>query len=75
MNASGIPQWTPDGVALCTAPSYQSNLHAIPDASGGAIVTWSDTRTSETNPDIYAQRINGTGTALWGVDGVGVCVS
>jgi len=71
VNAAGTLQWTADGVAVCTAASEQDSPAITIDAAGGAIVTWSDARTSFT--DIYAQRVNGAGAAQWTADGVAVC--
>jgi len=71
--AGGTAQWTPDGVALCTATGNQTGPTATSDAAGGAIVTWTDSR-SGTN-DIYAQRISPGGTASWPADGVALCAA
>ena len=40
------------------------------DGAGGAIVGWHDARAGA--PDVYAQRLDDSGAALWGVDGVAV---
>ncbi|MCD4814720.1 T9SS type A sorting domain-containing protein [bacterium] len=80
INASGEPQWTDDGVAVCTVgniayASYgEYNPRLVSDGSGGAIIVWCDYRNG-TNWDIYAQRINATGNAEWTVDGVAICVN
>ena len=52
VNAAGAPQWTADGVALCTAASDQSSPTIVSDGAGGAIVTWEDSRsgTSTSTP-------------------------
>ena len=73
INASGVVQWTVDGVGLCTAADYQLEPRIISDGAGGAIVTWYDNR-SGTN-DIYAQRISGAGAAQWAANGVAICVA
>jgi hypothetical protein len=44
VNLAGGPQWTTDGVALCTAANNQYNPTIASDGAGGAIVTWSDGR-------------------------------
>ena len=70
ISAAGTVQWTPDGVALCTATGGQYRIPKIvSDGAGGAIVTWSDYR-SGTNFDIYAQRISAAGTVQWTADGM-----
>jgi hypothetical protein len=73
VNSAGIPQWTPDGVALCTAANEQSYPTIVPDGFGGAIVTWRDYRSG--NIDIYAQRVNASGIPQWTVDGVALCTA
>ncbi len=74
LNAAGVPQWTTDGVPLCTQPGNQITLSMVSDDAGGAVLTWYDARNSVgTGLDIYAQRVNGSGTPLWTADGVAVC--
>ncbi len=70
--ADGTPQWTADGVALCTESSQQYSPTMAPDDSGGAIVTWQDYR-SGTNADIYVQRVSADGTPQWTANGVALC--
>lgn len=55
--------WPTDGVALCTAPGDQFDVHCVSDGSGGAIVAWDDGRTGQAqNLDIYAIGIREDGT-------------
>jgi hypothetical protein len=61
--SSGAVQWTADGAGICTAAQNQSTPSITSDGSGGAIITWDDIR-SGPDPDIYAQRITGTGATL-----------
>jgi len=70
LNSAGSQQWSSDGVAICTATGGQADPEAISDGSGGAIVTWTDTRSG--NADIYAQRINSNGSTQWTVNGIAV---
>ncbi len=72
VNASGVPQWTANGVALCTAGSDQSYPTIVSDGAGGAIATWTDYR-SDPNGDIYVQRVNASGVPQWAPDGVALC--
>ena len=72
INSTGVPQWTANGVALCTASDIQGDPELASDGAGGAIVTWEDHR-SLTSFDIYAQRVNAAGSPQWLSDGVGVC--
>jgi PKD-like domain/Secretion system C-terminal sorting domain len=71
INNLGVVQWTTDGVALCTATGNQINPSIVSDGAGGAIVTWQDNRGA--NSDIYAQRINSSGTVQWTSNGVVIC--
>ena len=68
VNAAGVPQWTANGVALCTASGYQSSTTIVPDGAGGAIVTWNDARSGVNH--IYARRVTGAGAPQWTADGV-----
>jgi len=73
VNASGTAVWAANGVALCTAVLDQQHPTIAPDGTGGAIVTWFDSRSG--NQDIYAQRVDTSGTALWTADGVALCTA
>ena len=70
INAVGALQWTADGVAISTAASQQYVSGIISDDSGGAIISWSDSRSGSV--DIYAQRIDSNGTVQWTADGAAV---
>jgi hypothetical protein len=72
IGASGVVQWTAQGVALCTATGQQSNPRAVPDGAGGVIVAWEDTR-GAVSSDLYAQRIGAGGAVQWPANGVAVC--
>jgi hypothetical protein len=72
VDAAGSTPWTANGVQVCSQPS---NLpHVVTDGAGGAIIAWDDQRVFSAG-DVYAQRVNSAGTALWTADGVGVCVA
>lgn len=71
----GNPLWGAGGVAVCTAPQDQFAPKLVSDGAHGAIVVWQDLRNSynEINyNDIYAQRIDASGQALWSTDGIPV---
>lgn len=76
ISANGVPQWTANGVALCTAVGCQYHDYTSPpawiasDGAGGAIVTWTDRRSGYGSEDIYAQRISASGVVQWAADGV-----
>jgi hypothetical protein len=74
VNALGQMQWTTDGVAVTIASDNQASPVAISDNAGGLIITWWDYRTDAFG-DIYAQRLNASGTPLWGDNGTAVCTA
>jgi hypothetical protein len=69
INASGVPQWTANGVAIGAATDIQGGPQLIGDGSGGAFITWEDQRLGLTQNDIYAQWVDGQGN-LAGVVGI-----
>jgi len=71
IEASGITQWTTNGVAICQAASDQTSVIAVGDTDGGAIIAWQDKRNG--NYDVYAQRVDSSCTALWPANGVSIC--
>lgn len=72
LNASGQPQWTTDGLAICSAPGDQTNPYVVSDGSGGAIIAWSDQRDG-IDADIYAQHVSSSGQLTWATNGIPVC--
>ena len=73
VNASGVLQWTTNGVPICAASGDQGDPNIVNDGSGGAIITWWDKR--GVNSDIYAQRIDASGTVQWMTGGVIICAA
>jgi len=68
VDASGVVQWTADGVSVGAAVGDQITPQVIPDGAGGAIITWQDQRSGAW--DLYAQRVNASGVVQWAADGV-----
>jgi hypothetical protein len=73
IDAGGNIQWGVAGVAVCTADRAQTEPRLTTDGAGGAIVTWYDGRAF--NNDIYAQRVNAAGNAVWTADGAPICTA
>ena len=73
INGAGVPQWTVDGVAICTAGNTQDHPEITTDGAGGAIITWQDMRAGNLN--IYARRVNAAGAPQWTSDGVAICTA
>lgn len=71
LTEDGLPAWPEYGIEVCTAAGDQLRVGIVPDGAGGAIMCWYDGR-GEGN-DIYAQRVNATGTVVWAAGGVPVC--
>jgi len=75
MNASGVGQWTANGVPISAAANNQITIQLILDVSGGAIAVWEDGRVSASDYNLYAQKINSNGTVAWTTDGVALCTA
>jgi hypothetical protein len=74
VGASGIREWSANGVALCTAVNDQLAPTIASDGAGGAVVTWYDYRSGPT-ADIYTQRVNAFGSVQWTTNGVALCTA
>ncbi len=73
LSASGAAQWTANGVAIIKAANIQDKVEIISDGAGGAIMVWEDYRDGATNGyDIYAQRVDRSGSPSWTKNGVSV---
>ncbi len=70
VDSLGVVQWTPNGVAVCTAVTAQRRPMIVTDGAGGAIITWYDQRGGDN--DVYAQRISSAGVAQWTPNGVAI---
>ena len=67
IDASGNRLWGSGGRAICTATGIQAVPQLVRDNAGGAFVIWFDRRSG--HYDIYGQRIDANGNALWQADG------
>ena len=72
VDGNGTVQWLTNGIPVCTVSGNQNYPVIVSDGAGGAILAWWDMRSGDFN--IYAQRIDLTGNALWVKDGLAVCV-
>ncbi len=72
VNADGIPQWNSNGVRACSTTVTLSTPQVLPkavsDGANGAILAWLDGRSGPTA--LYMQRVDSSGTRLWGAGGV-----
>jgi hypothetical protein len=71
VDSDGVAQWEANGISVSKAVYSQLNPRPVQDGAGGVIVAWQDFR-SNSNFDVYAQRVNGAGAVLWAVDGVAI---
>lgn len=81
LDSSGNKMWGVGGIRVCPTDTNKTkrNHRIAKDRNGGAIISWQDNRTgtdnyTNTNYDIYAQRINNNGTLLWGNAGKPISV-
>jgi hypothetical protein len=72
VNATGVVQWTADGVALCTDTGGQWYPTIASDDANGAIIAWYG---APGNSDIYVQRVNASGAVQWTANGVALCTA
>ena len=75
LSPAGNLLWGTNGIEICNAVGVQTDPKIDPDSvSGGVIIAWVDKR-NLVDYDIYAQKIDSTGTILWTNDGVPVCTA
>ncbi len=73
LDSSGSPQWLANGLPICRASGAQYRPKLTPDGAGGVFAVWQDGRSAGAVQKIYAQRLDGSGQPLWGVDGIPLC--
>ena len=74
-NASGSPQWGANGRMVCSSANDQRTPRVCSDGAGGATIAWTDKRSSTVYTDVFAQRLDASGSALWGDQGTAVCTA
>ena len=75
IDGGGNRLWLAAGVPVCPGGYFQGWPCIVPDGSGGAVIGWMDYRAVGGTPDIYAQRLDNSGAAMWAVAGVPVCTA
>ena len=68
-----FPDAPPSGVPICTSDGFKYGHAILNDGTGGAIIAWGDSRGDSI--DIYAQRINSSGSVQWTSDGIPICTA
>ena len=76
IDASGTKLWGTNGTVICSAAFEQTVPKITTDGAGGAIICWLDFRGNMPTAvsDLYAQRVNSSGTVMWANNGVPICV-
>jgi hypothetical protein len=74
VNATGSMEWGTGGLAVCSLTSPQLHPKLTEDGNHGAVIVWEDFRTNPSKSNLYAQKVNSTGTIQWTADGVPVTV-
>ena len=62
----GSVAWKQNGIRVSTIDTVRSIISMIGDGASGAMITW----TTGSNVEVRAQRVDSTGTLLWGTNGV-----
>ncbi len=75
INSNGILQWDVNGTPICNAENKQLSPQIISDGADGAIIMWYDWRDGIDYIDIYAQRVDSSGTTLWTHNGTAICTA
>jgi hypothetical protein len=74
----GAIVWAVNGIVINNNVAYdQTEPKIVSDGLGGGIISWTDHRTGAGpgTADIYAQRVNSTGTVQWTPTGIIICTS
>ncbi len=64
-------QWQGNPVSIAVNDQIEPMM--ITDGSGGTIITWQDRRNGKYQ--IYAQRMNSDGNAMWSTNGIPICTT
>jgi hypothetical protein len=71
IDGNGDILWGEGGIPVCVAGNYRQDLCLEASSSGGACAGWTDYRNGW--GEIYVQKIDLDGNALWQYDGLPVC--
>ena len=75
VNANGNVLWGTNDKVICDASGDQMEADIVGDGSGGAIITWQDTRSGGSSPCIYAQYVDANGDKQWDTNDVLICTN
>jgi hypothetical protein len=68
INTAGAPEWTVDGIPICTTDPVQKEPQLCLNSSGNIVIVW-----TEAYQDIFAQSVTAAGATIWTIDGIPVC--
>jgi hypothetical protein len=74
LDAGGERRWGVAGAPVCLMPADQRSPQVVADGTGGVIVVWEDRRGGR-DVDLYAQRLDSDGRAMWAADGTPVSLA
>ncbi len=66
-----LAEWEPDGTRVAPRYGEQRDMITVPDGTGAVIIVWKQYGLG--SADIYAQRLDMYGNALWDPEGIPVC--
>jgi hypothetical protein len=72
VTATGLGMWEFNGVLICNAGNDQREPRLAMDGERGAVIAWTDGRSSTEPNDVYAQRVDAFGQVQWNNNGVPV---
>lgn len=70
LTPAGLPNWVLNGIKFCNEEEDQLLVAGIPDGLGGAVYTWLEDVSS--NSDVHVQRLSKAGDLKWSDDGINV---
>jgi hypothetical protein len=75
IDSLGNRMWTTTGVPIAVSSATESFHEIIPDGNGGAIIVWQRLPAVPGQTDIYAQKVDSSGTVQWAINGVAICLA
>ncbi|MDD5087308.1 MAG: T9SS type A sorting domain-containing protein [bacterium] len=73
VDTSGQLPWGQNGTLVCGALGSQSAVKICPDGLGGCYLAWMDYRVNGIETDLYIQRMDASGQAVWDDGGMPLC--
>jgi hypothetical protein len=73
LDAAGNGLWTPNGVLIAASSKHLQIPVLTKDGASGAIVVFADGWHASGSTNVHAQRVDASGSPMWGASGVVVC--